>query len=94
MARISFLSMPARILPRPKIKMSSGMRILSESSPLMVRENDYNLNIPRYVDTFEDEEPVDLAAVAGELQKLDKAMQATDGVIGEYCRELGIAAPF
>ena len=30
-----------------------------------IEENDYNLNIPRYVDTFEEEEPVDLAAVSG-----------------------------
>ena len=31
-----------------------------------IQENDFNLNIPRYVDTFEEEEPVDL--VAGEYQ--------------------------
>ena len=29
-----------------------------------IKENDYNLNIPRYVDTFEEEEPVDLGAVS------------------------------
>ena len=36
-----------------------------------VRENDYNLNIPRYVDTFEEEEPVDIAAIASELKALE-----------------------
>ena len=29
-----------------------------------IKENDYNLNIPRYVDTFEEEEPIDLVAVS------------------------------
>ena len=34
-------------------------------------ENGYNLNIPRYVDTFEEEEPVDLEAVRAEIKRLD-----------------------
>ncbi|MGO3469213.1 MAG: type I restriction-modification system subunit M [Weissella hellenica] len=34
-------------------------------------ENDYNLNIPRYVDTFEEEEPIDLAEVNKELVEID-----------------------
>jgi type I restriction enzyme M protein len=59
-----------------------------------VRENDYNLNIPRYVDTFEEEEPIDIDAVAGELQALEADMQATDETIAGYCRELNISTPF
>ena len=59
-----------------------------------VAENDYNLNIPRYVDTFEEEEPVDLQAVAQELKALDKEMRETDSVIADYCQQLGIEAPF
>lgn len=59
-----------------------------------VRENDYNLNIPRYVDTFEEEEPVDLAAVSQELKALNKQMAETDKVIADYCKELGIDTPF
>lgn len=59
-----------------------------------VKENDYNLNIPRYVDTFEEEEPVDLATVSAELQALDVQMQETDVVIQGFCDELGIAKPF
>jgi type I restriction enzyme M protein len=35
-----------------------------------VKENDYNLNIPRYVDTFEEEEQVDIEAVADESKDL------------------------
>ena len=59
-----------------------------------VRENDYNLNIPRYVDTFEEEEPVDIAAVAAELTALETEMQTTDETIAGFCRELGIDTPF
>ena len=43
-----------------------------------IKENDYNLNIPRYVDTFEEEEPVDLKAVSEELRKVDSEMVEID----------------
>jgi type I restriction enzyme M protein len=59
-----------------------------------VRENDYNLNIPRYVDTFEEEEPVDIVTVANELKELEAEMQTTDESITGYCRELNIPTPF
>ena len=59
-----------------------------------VQENDYNLNIPRYVDTFEEEEPVDLQAVSAEIKALDTEMQKTDKVIADYCMQLGIETPF
>ena len=59
-----------------------------------IKENDYNLNIPRYVDTFEEEEPIDLDAVTAELQKIEKSMEATDKKIAEYCKELRIKSPF
>ena len=59
-----------------------------------VAENDYNLNIPRYVDTFEEEEPVDLAAVAHKLKAIDTDMATTDANIADYCKQLGIDTPF
>jgi type I restriction enzyme M protein len=59
-----------------------------------VRENDYNLNIPRYVDTFEEEEPVDIAAVATGLKELETEMQSNDEIISVYCSELNIPTPF
>lgn len=59
-----------------------------------VIENDYNLNIPRYVDTFEEEEPIDLALVSKELQDLETDMQGTDKTIADFCKELNIEAPF
>ncbi len=59
-----------------------------------VRENEYNLNIPRYVDTFEEEEPVHLNAIADELAQLNAEMARTDAEIADFCRELGIETPF
>jgi len=59
-----------------------------------VRENDYNLNIPRYVDTFEEEEPVDIDAVASELKVLETEMKDTDKTIAGFCKELNIPTPF
>jgi type I restriction enzyme M protein len=59
-----------------------------------IAENEYNLNIPRYVDTFEEEEAIDLKLVSKELKKLEKEMTKTDDEIGKYCKELGIETPF
>ncbi len=59
-----------------------------------VKENDYNLNIPRYVDTFEEEEPIDLDTVTKELRELESEMVETDKNIEEYCSQLGIKTPF
>lgn len=56
-------------------------------------ENDYNLNIPRYVDTFEEEEPVDLEAVAKEIEDYDKEIFETEEVLKGYFDELGIHFP-
>ena len=66
----------------------------SHRAPLSeVAENDYNLNIPRYVDTFEEEEPIDLAAVAAELKAIDANMGDLDAQIIDFCAQLGIEAP-
>ena len=59
-----------------------------------IAENDFNLNIPRYVDTFEEEEDIDLGTVAIELRQLDQDMVEVDQVIRGFCEELGIDAPF
>ncbi|HAT63202.1 MAG TPA: type I restriction-modification system subunit M, partial [Flavobacteriaceae bacterium] len=59
-----------------------------------IKDNDYNLNIPRYVDTFEEEEPIDINAVAEEIQALDIEIAETDKRIASYCQELNIKTPF
>lgn len=66
----------------------------SHVAPLSeIADNDYNLNIPRYVDTFEAEEAIDLAAVTAELKQLDMDMESIDETIRGFCAELGIEAP-
>ncbi len=57
-------------------------------------DNDYNLNIPRYVDTFEAEDSIDISKLAGELVDLDRSMKETDKVIAGFCKELNISTPF
>ena len=58
-----------------------------------IRENDFNLNIPRYVDTFEEEAPIDLDDVCDELETISEEMKEVDKEIKKYCDELGIRAP-
>jgi len=64
------------------------------ASPEELIENEYNLNIPRYVDTFEEEEPVDLEAVSNELKSLENDISDTDKTISGFCDELNIKTPF
>lgn len=59
-----------------------------------IKANDYNLNIPRYVDTFEEEVMIDINAVAKEVKALDAEMMETDVVLARFCTELGIETPF
>ena len=54
-----------------------------------IKENDFNLNIPRYVDTFEEEEEVDLAKVKADIADLELQLQDTQAKMKEYLEELG-----
>ena len=58
-----------------------------------ISENDFNLNIPRYVDTFEADAEIDLAAVAAEVRAIEGNMAALDKSIRDFCAELGLEAP-
>lgn len=55
-----------------------------------IEENDFNLNIPRYVDTFEAEAPVDLAAVNREIADLKTQLADVEHRMAAYLRELGL----
>ncbi|MBL7867159.1 MAG: type I restriction-modification system subunit M [Flavobacterium lindanitolerans] len=54
-----------------------------------MEENDYNLNIPRYVDTFEEEAPVDIAATQTEIRRLKDELAEVETKMGEFLKELG-----
>ena len=55
-----------------------------------IEENDYNLNIPRYVDTFEPEPQVDMAAVNAEIKALRAKLGELEGTMQGYLEELGL----
>jgi type I restriction enzyme M protein len=59
------------------------------ATPAEIAENDFNLNIPRYVDTFEEEEEIDLVAVRAERQKLKAELAKLEGQMAVYLKELG-----
>ncbi|WP_300394144.1 type I restriction-modification system subunit M [Henriciella sp.] len=59
-----------------------------------IRANDFNLNIPRYVETFEEPDLVDLNQVTNELRALEHNISEADEKIRAFCRELGISSPF
>lgn len=55
-----------------------------------LEENDFNLNITRYVDTFEEEAPVDIKANLKELAELEPELQKLEKQMEVYLKELGI----
>jgi type I restriction enzyme M protein len=55
-----------------------------------IKENDYNLNIPRYVDTFEEEEPVDMVQVKENIQKIKKELAEVEAEMEKYLKEIGL----
>ena len=59
-----------------------------------LNENDYNLNIPRYVNTFEEQDSIDIPLVSKKLKELENEMSETDLAILSFCKELNIDTPF
>jgi type I restriction enzyme M protein len=59
-----------------------------------IKENEYNLNISRYVDTFEEEENIDIESVTKKLKELNTEEIKLQGKIAEFCKELKIDKPF
>lgn len=55
-----------------------------------IQENDYNLNIPRYVDTFEEEEPVDIEATKLEISRLENELVEVRSEMEKYLKELNL----
>jgi len=55
-----------------------------------IRENDYNLNIPRYVNTFEEEEEVDIQAAQREIEELEAQLAETRAEMKRRLQELGL----
>ena len=62
------------------------------ASPEEISENDFNLNIPRYVDTFEAEEEIDVAAVQEEIDQIEGELAEVRAQMQAYLKELGVNA--
>lgn len=73
------------VIHRKEIEKYSHLATLDE-----IIENDYNLNIPRYVDTFEEEPEIDLDRVKKDLQAIDKEIAEANKQLQAYFDELGV----
>ena len=56
-----------------------------------IKENDYNLNITRYVDTFEEEEEIDISANLAELKKLEPELAKLEKEMEGHLKKLNIS---
>ena len=58
--------------------------------PAEIKENDYNLNITRYVDTFEEEEEIDISSTIREIEELNPQLEKLEAQMKDYLNQLGI----
>ena len=58
-----------------------------------IQDNDYNLNIPRYVDTFEEDEPVNLGVVSKSIKSTEIKLRDVDKELAKFCKQLNIMVP-
>lgn len=68
---------------RKEVKKYSHKATLKE-----IEENDFNLNIPRYVDTFEEEAPVDIKAVQAEIAHIDTELKKVEKQMQKYLADI------
>lgn len=67
-------------------------RYSHQASPEEIAENDFNLNIPRYVDTFEAEDEIDVAALQRDIIRIEGELAEVRVKMAGYLRELGVDA--
>jgi type I restriction enzyme M protein len=60
------------------------------ATPQEIADNDFNLNIPRYVDTFEEEAEIDLDTVKADITRLESELATVRGKMQAYLQELGV----
>ena len=60
------------------------------ATPTEMEENEYNLNIPRYVDTFEEEEEIDITEVQTEISKLEDELVEVQSKMKDYLKQLSL----
>jgi type I restriction enzyme M protein len=55
-----------------------------------IKENEFNLNIPRYVDTFEEEAEIDIQVVQTQINKLEKELTQVQSEMKEHLKKIGL----
>ena len=55
-----------------------------------IKENEYNLNIKRYVDTFEEEEEIDIEETKKNIERINEELQVLEKELQELLKELGL----
>jgi len=55
-----------------------------------IAANDYNLNIPRYVDSFEEEEQIDIVALCKKMEEINAQIEQNDAVFLGLLDELAV----
>lgn len=60
------------------------------ASPQEIADNDFNLNIPRYVDTFEEEAEINLETVKADINRLESELATVRAKMKAYMEELGV----
>ena len=53
-----------------------------------IEDNEYNLNIPRYIDSFEDEDNIDLKSIREEIRKLEAERDSLDSSIAKILKDI------
>ncbi|WP_415911920.1 type I restriction-modification system subunit M [Neptuniibacter sp. QD37_11] len=76
---------------KEKFSYVAPLKLTSESES--IEEHGYNLNIPRYVDTFIEEPPIDISSVSSKLNQVESLLSETDETIQKFCKELDITCP-
>ncbi|HTV48651.1 MAG TPA: type I restriction-modification system subunit M [Phycisphaerae bacterium] len=60
------------------------------ATPVELKENEFNLNIPRYVDTFVEEEEIDVAKLGAKIEKIETELAETRREMAKYLKELAL----
>ena len=55
-----------------------------------IKENEYNLNIKRYVDTFEEEEEIDIEKTKKNIEEINAELQVLEKELQKSLKELGL----
>ena len=80
----------ARIVSTYEAREAKVDKYSYRASRAEIRENDYNLNIPRYVDTFEEEELVDIDEVKRNIESIEAELSQVRAQMAKYMEELGL----